>query len=453
MILGLGLAVSALAQVPGNDDLQALRFYLQQQNTQSTEAELRRLQLAFPDWEPPEQLEDLLLVAPSVEIDEIYRLIGAERYDEARAAIARTRDRFPTWQPPENMLRLLTVSEAQARFDAAFVSPTPEVAADIARQVPELLACDRIDNAWRLADQFLREERPEHARGLHRAVLETCSNADDIVATLEKASEFVSEADLTEFFEVARRRLPDESARLAVLETRLRAGRGFQPGAAAAPATGAPPSRPTASERAATARPAAGAPAGAAGAAAAGPAGGGGALRAAAARADWGTCLSLTANRRDAAALYERGWCALNARRSLEAVAAFQTAAASRLPATQRRDAQYGLALAYLAEGMVEQAAGVAGAASFTRSQRVDVEAQILDQRGVSAFRRGDFARAIAFFNAHEALTGHIRRDLSMLRAYAHLNSGNREAARREFLALDRQFSTRETRSGIDSTQ
>lgn len=212
LALVLGLAPAALALAPDDSELQALRFYIQQQDDASTRAELRRLTQLYPDWEPPERLEDLLVTSPSTEIDEIFRLIADGRHADARSAIERTRARFPDWEPPEAMRALLTVSEAQERFEAALVGPDPGAAVQIAAQVPELLACERINNPWRLAEVLAGLDRRADAVATYRAVLETCSDIADLTATAEKAAEIATEAELAALMAALRSRLPEEAA-------------------------------------------------------------------------------------------------------------------------------------------------------------------------------------------------------------------------------------------------
>lgn len=136
----------------------------------------------------------------------------------------------------------------------------------------------------------------------------------------------------------------------------------------------------------------------------------------------------------------------------MEAVSAFRTALAGRLDATQRRDAAYGIALAYLKMKMPEEAARISAGTDFTRTQRVDIERQILDQRGVLAYQNRQYRQAIQYFDALEQVAGGIRRDLDILRAYAYLNSGNRSRARSEFLRLNKEMSTRESRAGLSAS-
>ena len=133
----------------------------------------------------------------------------------------------------------------------------------------------------------------------------------------------------------------------------------------------------------------------------------------------------------------------------MEAVAQFEAALRGRLNVTQRRDAQYGMALSYLKMGMPDNASRIAAATDLTRTQRMDVERQILDQRGVAAYNRRDYRRAIEFFDAIQGLNGSLRRDLDVMRAYAYLNNNRKARARQEFMRLHNELATAETRRGL----
>jgi len=132
-------------------------------------------------------------------------------------------------------------------------------------------------------------------------------------------------------------------------------------------------------------------------------------------------------------------------------MADFRAALSGRLTAQQQREARYGLALSDLKLGMAEEASRIAAATDFTRQQRVDVERQILDQRGVQAYRERRYRDAIRYFDAMEQVAGGIRRDLAILRAYAYLSADQRPRARAEFQRLNDEMSTKETRRGLSA--
>ncbi|NBB97546.1 MAG: hypothetical protein GVY34_05145, partial [Alphaproteobacteria bacterium] len=97
----------ALAQTASHDDLRALRYYVQQNDTASIKAELRRLRASFPDWRPPSDLDDLLVAPPTQSVDEgaIWRLIERRDHAEARREIDRNRQAVAGWTPPADMMR------------------------------------------------------------------------------------------------------------------------------------------------------------------------------------------------------------------------------------------------------------------------------------------------------------------------------------------------------------
>jgi tetratricopeptide (TPR) repeat protein len=174
-------------------------------------------------------------------------------------------------------------------------------------------------------------------------------------------------------------------------------------------------------------------------------------VRAAASRGAWAQCLSLSQGTRNADVLLQRGWCAYNADRAMEAVSTFEQVAREARNADIRRDASYGLLLSMLQLNMTEQAAQIAASAPLTRTQRIEIEGQILDQRGVRAYEAEDYRRAAAFFAAHAELTGSTRRDLGLLHGYALLNSGDRQGAEEIFSRLHRQMATPETERAMRS--
>ncbi|MFP4570197.1 tetratricopeptide repeat protein [Rhodosalinus sp.] len=472
LVLSLG-AAGAAAQEPSESDLQALRFYLEQDNEEAVTSELRRLQRAFPDWTPPEDLEDLSGPAGPDSIDRIYALIADGDYEGARQLIDETDRAFPDWSPPADMLTLLSVSEAQSEFDAAVAADRAETAIGIARGVPALLSCERANNAWELARMHLSLGETDRALSIYRSVLRTCTAPDILVATLEKAEAVATLSELAEFSDIAQAQAPEATARLRRTEDRLRAGRQAEPRwgngerridldgeatEAQRPTAGGtgpetslrPVDRPdTLTRRPASARRT---PAPETTAATGASRAGSGSLtgiEAAAERGDWTQCLALSAGSSNIRVIYQRGWCAYNADRPMEAVAAFRQAVERAPSAEVRTDASFGLLLAMLQLDMTEQAARVAASAPLRQAQRIEIEGQILNQRGVRAYQRRDFARAIAFFEEHERLTGVTRRDLALLKGYALLNLGERSAAREIFLDLHSQLATPETRRAL----
>ena len=474
-LIMLAMTPPAIAQdMPSNDDLRALLFYFDASDTDSTNAELRRLQSQFPQWVPPADLSALRRsTASSPDLDPIYRRISSGDVTGARAAIATAQGSFPGWSPPADMLSLLRASEDQSALDAALAQGNLGAALDLVRGNAELLRCNRVNNAWRLAELQISTNNKTAALGTYGAVIGTCSSIRDVVATLDKARATATDSELSALVETARRRFPGEQAALDATANRL-LGSDLRPTVAndpvattqgstakppvvvSAPRAAAVASRVTPPAAIIIARPMATVAAPTSARYASLPRSGDGRLqatRSAGKSGNFTTCTATSTRPRSLDVAYERAWCVYNLDRPMEALALFTAVASGGPDATVVRDARFGMALAYTKLGMTENAAKLAASTPFSPDQRRDVEAIILDQRGVRAYQRGDFKRAIAFFDGLEALQGTLRRDLSILRAYSYLNTGRRAEAHVLFTELNRELATEETRRGVAASQ
>lgn len=128
-----------------------------------------------------------------------------------------------------------------------------------------------------------------------------------------------------------------------------------------------------------------------------------------------------------------QGWCLMEANRPLEAARAFARAGASGQPQV-RSDAAYGESLAYLREGLTDQAAVAALKAPLSPGRQAELQASILSDRAVAAFRHGRYADALVALDQRASIAGE-RVDLMVLRGHAYLKLGRRAEARRAFEA------------------
>ncbi|MCC5972739.1 MAG: hypothetical protein JJT81_01660 [Rubellimicrobium sp.] len=462
---------------PTREDLRALQFYLQQNDTVAVEAEFRRLQAAFPSWTPPADLASLARLDPDVEIDRIYARINAGDPAGARRLLTETRAAFPFWTPTQDLVSAVALAEAQAAFDAAIAARDLEAAVRIAVESPGLSRCERINNIWLLSELQTAAGNTAAALAGYRQIVSTCAATQDVVSTIEKASAIATPDQVQALIETAEGRGLGQPDVWRSLSTRLA---GTQPPAGtpatpptpqpAAPATTAapqpqttapaprqqavaPPAPPVAG--AVLAAPATAAPT----ATVASPSSLNGLrrsgdsrinnVRQAAAAGDFRTCTRLSTRPASLDIAYERAWCVYNLDRPLEALALFSAVAQGGLGGTVPRDARYGMMLSYLELQMTEAAARLAAETDLTFEQRKTVEGIILDQRGVRSYEQGHFLRAITFFDALEQLDGTLRRDLRLLRGYAYLNSGQRARAMEEFVRLNNELATSETREAL----
>lgn len=429
---------------PTTEELRALVFYMQQGDELSANAEVRRLRVKFPNWTPASDLAAVQVEQPSTEIDVIFRQIAVGELIEARATIAITRAAYKGWTPPVDMMTLLTLAEGQEKLDTALDAGDADSAVAIAVATDGLLRCDRINNAWRIAEAQRGQKAREASVRTYKAIVSACETYPELFATIEKSDAVTTTDELTDLVEVVMKRFPDKQTDLKDLQSRLLAGRD---GMGAKPDMEAE-DRPTASIRPMP-RPDRRAPTPKAAVASAPAPAPAPVPRAAKVSTNWTECLAQTEGSRDAQMLFSRGWCAYNLERPMDSLAAFRAVEGGLAPA-QRRDARFGMALSYLKLNMTEDAARIAATTDLTQKQRVETESIILDQRGVRSYKLGEFDRAIGYFTALEQVSGSLRRDLAIMRGYAYLNTGRRAIAFDIFKTLHNQLATRETSHGME---
>ncbi len=463
-------ALSAAAQPIPETELAALRYFLSVGDTAGIEAEKTRLQDVFPETSVEALLEDLAVRAEQVDTSQIWQLIAADDFKGARGLIERTKQGQPGWTPPENLTAVLNEREGQSRFEVAMETGELQALMAVLNDFPDLLTCQKINNAWRLAELQAAQALPHQAVMTYDGILASCHTPDFVVATLQKAADVADKAEMAALFERARTLNPGLGLRLASLEAELapligkpaaRSGasqlavrvvatrpqlRGIvpmvqqvsAPAPAAAPAvrSPAPPSvRATQTAPAPRAT-----PSGSSGLAAA---------QAAAARKDWATCLKHAARSNSIASISQRGWCALELGRTLEAISAFRHSAAHAGNAQLRQDSNYGLILAYLKADMVREAAAHAGRARLTTQQKLTTDRQILSRLALSAFERKNYSEAVVHVDRLSRETGGLDRGMAMLRGYAFLHMNRKAEARQQFAAIHRATPGKDTREAM----
>ncbi|MPQ96056.1 hypothetical protein [Thioclava sp. JE_KL1] len=444
------LHVQADAQnAPSAEDLRALRFYIENNDEAAVKAETRQLKLKFPNWTPPSNLADLSQIEPTTEISDIYTLISRGDIDGARKLVQQVSEKYPTWKVPAEMQNQLDLAESQAKFDRAISAEDTAAAINIASRSPELMSCNRINNIWQLAKLQVSNDNASGALAAYRQIVGTCTNTPDIIATIEKAEKVTTNQQLIGLVDLARQRFPSQATTLRGLQERLLKGRGTQ---ATSPKAAGAEAKPSSPAKLTTPKPATRVTTATAPKRTRLPLHGDRRLNATRAAAKAGNnhaCLANSANPRSIDIAYERAWCAYNLERPLEAMAYFLAASQSGLSGDAIRDAKFGLALSYLKLDMTEEAARIAAQTSYTPSQRRQVEAIILNQRGIQAYDRKEYQHAIDYFDALEEMENGLSRDLALLRGYAYLNIGDTTAARKQFETLNDVLSTTDTRKAL----
>ena len=130
----------------------------------------------------------------------------------------------------------------------------------------------------------------------------------------------------------------------------------------------------------------------------------------------------------------ERGWCLMDINRPLEAITAFELAARNG-DGRIREEATYGKALAYLRKDLTAKAALAASEAQQTPQRQAELNATVLAQRALAAYRGGRHQEALRTLDERARLTPEPT-DLTLIRGWSHLKLGNYQDAEKAFRAV-----------------
>ncbi|MGK6314127.1 cellulose synthase [Neorhizobium sp. DT-125] len=171
-------------------DESALRYFAERGDRARLEAEIARLRALYPNWTPP---TDPLAVPENRDrqLESMWQLYSEGRYAEVRKAIAERQTRESGWQPPPDLLERLQVAESRIRLVNASDLKQYSTVIDIGAATPSLLNCSDVEVLWRIAEAFIRTDRPQRGADAYTYILRNCSNPQERVATIQKAAELL----------------------------------------------------------------------------------------------------------------------------------------------------------------------------------------------------------------------------------------------------------------------
>ncbi len=197
-----GASPAASAAEPSEADKAALRYFARQGDVERLEAELRRLRALYPGWQPSRNLLDP--EGEDVELQAVWDLFGRGDYEGALAAIRERQEREPGWTPPAELDRALRLAIARDDIVEASDAGRWQEVLDLASQNEALLTCANVDTLWRVADAFAKTGNTRRAYDAYAYVLTYCENPAERIASLQKAADTLTPAEITELFALER---------------------------------------------------------------------------------------------------------------------------------------------------------------------------------------------------------------------------------------------------------
>jgi hypothetical protein len=176
-------------------DESALRYFASRGDKARLQAEISRLQALYPNWMPP---ADPLAIPQGgdKQLEAMWQLYSEGRYAELRKAVADRQTAEAGWQPPADLLDRLDVAEARARLVNASDLKQYATVVQIGATTPSVLTCADIDVLWRVAEAFVHTDRMQRAQDAYGYILKSCTNPQERLATMQKASALLPYASM-----------------------------------------------------------------------------------------------------------------------------------------------------------------------------------------------------------------------------------------------------------------
>ena len=216
-------------ETPSEEELTALKYYVQSGDSTAQLLEEKRLKEKYPDWSWNDPQNEKGTNSLKASIDAIYDLLSAGNVTQARKKIVETKTSFPGWKPTPNLETQLLLVQAQSDLNIALRDTDTGTAKKILKENRSLSSCDRVDNLWRLADVYKLQKNSTSAKAIYFEISEKCSPYEMLVSNVEKAEEILTDDELKGMIAKLTIRFPADKTNFEKLYTRLVAGRGVKP--------------------------------------------------------------------------------------------------------------------------------------------------------------------------------------------------------------------------------
>ncbi|WP_210495859.1 tetratricopeptide repeat protein [Microvirga antarctica] len=143
------------------------------------------------------------------------------------------------------------------------------------------------------------------------------------------------------------------------------------------------------------------------------------------------------------------GWCLMELNRPMEAASAFDEAV-KRGEGQTREEAAYGKTLAYLRKDLTAEAAVAAAEAPQSADRRRELNASILSQRALGAYREGRWMEVILALGERSRVVPE-QTDLMLLRGWSYFKLGRYNDAERIFRSVQRTGYSDEANVGLNA--
>ena len=181
---------------PSENDLAALRYFVEKEDEPAIIAEQERLARRFPDADL-DAITARLRSGEVIDTTLAWDLINRDRFDEARLEIARLQSMEASWHPPAEMVEVMRAREGESVMEDALQRRDLNAAVQAAQDFPELVTCARVNTPWRIAELMGDYQQVQPALDVYASTAINCTDINIVVASLQKGHGLAGSANWT----------------------------------------------------------------------------------------------------------------------------------------------------------------------------------------------------------------------------------------------------------------
>ncbi len=168
-------------------DTAALRYYAMRGEQDRVKAEIARLRSLYPNWKQPANI----FQDRTVFEEKLWALFGTGVVGDIEAELARLKLEEPDFEPSIEFQTKFAARLERNAIAVAWTAEDWEKILEVANDNPKLMLGEDVELIWFVADAYSHSQRPEDAATAMKAAFAVARDGDERRATLRKASEIL----------------------------------------------------------------------------------------------------------------------------------------------------------------------------------------------------------------------------------------------------------------------
>ena len=186
------------AKTEARPDTAALRYYAMRGEQDRVKAEIARLRSLYPSWKQPANI----FQDRTVFEEKLWTLFGTGVIGDIEAELARLKLEEPDFEPSLEFQTKFAARLERNSIAEAWTAEDWDRILDVANDNPKLMLGEDVELIWFVADAYSNSQRPDDAATAMKAAFAVARDGDERRATLRKAAEILPVEQVEELADV-----------------------------------------------------------------------------------------------------------------------------------------------------------------------------------------------------------------------------------------------------------